>query len=266
VNAGYTVPDAKDAKSSVTLQMNLQKEDTSSYVSSIAALELDLNRSVGKQSMATPYLRLQLEDYTVGAEDSRARLVLPGFRFSQNLVDNPSRPTRGVRYAFDLRGTSGLLGSTTELLQFIGAGSSILPLPWRLSFQTRVQVGISLLSDPLSELPPSLRFFTGGDQSVRGYEYQSLGPKDDTGEVVGGKHLLVGSVELERALFADWGVSVFYDAGNAFDSFANLRLYEGAGVGLHYYTKVGGLNLSLARQIGVEDPGYRIHFTVGFEL
>ena len=59
--------------------------------------------------------------------------------------------------------------------------------------------------------------------------------------------------------FEDWGVSVFYDAGNAFDSFTEIHLSQGAGVGLHYYTPVGALNLSLARQVGVEDPGFRIH-------
>ena len=59
---------------------------------------------------------------------------------------------------------------------------------------------------------------------------------------------------------------MFYDAGNAFDSLQEMRVAQGAGVGLHYYTPVGALNLSLARQVGVDDPGFRIHFTVGFEL
>ena len=80
-----------------------------------------------------------------------------------------------------------------------------MPLPWRLSLHTRAKAGITLLSDPLSDLPPSLRFFAGGDQSVRGYAYQSLGPLDATGQVEGGKHLLDGSVELERALFRGLG-------------------------------------------------------------
>ena len=84
--------------------------------------------------------------------------------------------------------------------------------------------------------------------------------------MAGGKHLIVGSVELERALYTDWGVSAFYDAGNAFDSFVGVRLFQAAGIGVHYYTPVGAMNLSLARQIGVDDPGFRIHFTVGFEL
>jgi translocation and assembly module TamA len=74
------------------------------------------------------------------------------------------------------------------------------------------------------------------------------------------------SVELEKALFKNWGVAVFYDAGNAFDSLSDIMLYEGAGVGVRYYTPIGALQLDLARQIGVDDPSYRVHFTVGFEL
>ena len=130
----------------------------------------------------------------------------------------------------------------------------------------RGKAGMTFLSDPVADFPPSLRFFAGGDQSVRGYSYQSLGPTDATGQVVGGKQLLTGSVELERALFKDWGVSLFVDAGNAFNAFTNIYLFRAAGIGVHYYTRVGALNLSVARQFGVEEPSFRIHFSVGFEL
>ena len=264
--AGYILPDPVDIRSSTVLQFNLQREDVATYTSRLIALELDRNRSFGKRELGTAYIRLQQEWYTVGAQDSAARLVLPGLRYSGNFYDNPSRPYRGYRYAFDLRGTHQLLGSDTEVLQLISEASHLLPLPWRLSLHTRAKAGITIFSDALSDLPPSLRFFAGGDQSVRGYAYQSLGPRDATGQVVGGKQLVVASVELERAIFKDWGGSIFYDAGNAFDSFTGVSLSQGAGVGLHYYTPVGALNLSLARQLGVDDPGFRIHFTVGFEL
>jgi translocation and assembly module TamA len=266
LSTGYILPDPVDIRSSTLLQFNLQREDVSTYTSRLIALELDKNNSLGKGELGTAYIRLQREEYTVGNQDSSSRLVLPGLRYSGNFYDNPARPASGYRYAFDLRGTHQTLGSDTALLQLISEGSYLLPLPWRLSLHTRAKAGITLLSDPLSELPVSLRFFTGGDQSVRGYTYQSLGPLDASGQVVGGKHLLVGSLELERALFEDWGVSIFYDAGNAFDSFNEVRLSQGAGVGLHYYTPVGALNLSLARQVGVDDPNFHIHFTVGFEL
>ena len=262
----YLWPDAVDIRSSTALQLNLQREEASAYTSNLIALELARNRSLSKRQLGTAYVRLQRESFTVGAQDSGNRLVLPGVRYIGNFYDNPARPVRGFRLAFDLRGTHQAIGSDTALLQLIPEGSYLLPLPWRLSLLTRAKAGLTLLSDPLSDLPASLRFFAGGDQSVRGYAYQSLGPLDATGQVAGGKHLLAGSIELERALFEDWGVSVFYDAGNAFDSFTGVRLNQGAGVGLHYYTPVGALNLSLARQIDVEDPGFRIHFTVGFEF
>ena len=180
--------------------------------------------------------------------------------------DNPVRPHRGFRYALDLHGTHQVLGSDTALVQILAEGSYLLPLPWRFSLHTRAKVGTTLLNDPLRDIPPSLRFFTGGDQTVRGYSYQSLGPRDASGKVVGGTQLLTSSIELEREIFKDWGVSLFFDAGNAFNSFTNVHLFQGAGVGLHYFTSVGALNLSVARPLGVDNPTIHFHFTVGFEL
>jgi translocation and assembly module TamA len=187
-------------------------------------------------------------------------------RFSDDRYDNPIRPRRGFRYALELRGTDQLLGSDTSLVQILAEGSHLLPLPWRLSLHTRAKTGTTMLADSFSVIPPSLRFFAGGDQSVRGYSYKSLGPRDASGLVMGGKQLLTGSVELERALFRDWGVSLFYDVGNSFNTFTSISLSKGAGIGLHYYSSVGALNLSVARPLGVDNPVLHIHFTVGFEL
>ena len=263
---GYIMPSPKDVRSSTTLQLNLQQEETSTYTSRILALELARNRSLGKGKLGAAYVRAQYEDYSLGELKSSSRLLLPGLRFSDDRYDNPIRPRRGSRYALDLRGTHQALGSDTALVQILAEGSHLLPLPWRLSLHTRLKGGATLLQDSFSDIPPSLRFFAGGDQSVRGYAYRSLGPRDASGKVVGGKQLLTSSVELERALFKNWGVSIFYDVGNSFNSFSAISLFQGAGAGLHYYTAVGGLNLYLARSIGVDNPSYHIHFTVGFEL
>lgn len=263
---GYVLPSPTDVRSSTTLQLNLQQEDVTTYFSRIVALELDRNRSFGAGKLGTAYVKAQYEDYTVGVQKSTARLLLPGLRFSDDHYDNPLHPRRGFRYTLDLHGTHQLLGSDTKLVQVVGSGSYLLPLPWRLSLHTRASAGVTLLNDPLTDIPPSLRFFTGGDQSVRGYSYQSLGPRDASGKVVGGKQLLTSSIELERALFKDWGASLFYDAGNAFNNFSAIKLFQGAGVGLHYYTSVGALNLSVAQPLGVDRQALHFHFTVGFEL
>lgn len=262
----YTIPSPRDLKSSTVIQMNLQQEDVSTYVSRLVSLEFDRNRSFGRGELGTAYLRLLQENFTIGNENSGSRLVLPGVRFATDHFDNLVRPTRGYRFALDLRGTQPFLGSDVGLVQLIGETNLMLPLTGRLSLHARGKAAGTLLSDPLSDVPPSIRFFAGGDQSVRGYSYQSLGPRDASGQVVGGRDLLVGSLELERALFEKWGVSVFYDAGNAYNQLAGLRLKEGAGVGLHYYTPVGGINLYLAQRVNEPGTHYYIHLTVGFQL
>ena len=263
---GYTIPSPRDVRSSTTLQLNLQQEETKNYDSRILALELNRSRSFGTGKLGTAYVRAQYEDYAVGIEESSARLLLPGLRFSDDRYDNLIRPHQGFRYAVELRGTHQLLGSDTALVQVLAEASFLQPLPWRFSLHTRAQGGATVLHDPLREIPPSLRFFTGGDQSVRGYSYKSLGPRDASGKVVGGTHLFTSSVALERAFFKDWGVSLFYDIGNSFNSFSSVRLFQGSGVGLHYYTPIGALNLSVARPLGVDNPSIHFHFTVGFEL
>jgi translocation and assembly module TamA len=263
---GYLIPGARDINNSTGVQFNLQREDVTTYTSRLISLEVNRSRSYGSGRLGTAYLRLLQEDFTIGEQKSGSRLVLPGLVFSGRRYDDLIRPTQGYRYALELRGTHQFLGSDTGLLQFLAEGSAIFPLPWRFSLFTRGKGAISALNDPLSDLPPSIRFFAGGDSSVRGYSYQSLGPRDASGKVIGGKNLLAGTLELHRAFFNDWGFSTFFDTGNAFNSFSSIRLYSGAGIGAHYYTRIGSINLYLARQIGVTDPAYRVHFTMGLEL
>jgi translocation and assembly module TamA len=262
----YIIPSSTDIRTFTSVQLNFQREDISTYVTSFVALELSQTNSFSASRQGTAYLRFQQEDFTISSQSSISRYVLPGIRFSDTSYDNLVRPTRGFRYTLDLRGTHNLLGSTTHLLQLIVEASHVLTLPLRLSVLTGARIGITFFSDPLTDLPPSLRFFAGGDQSVRGYAYQSLGPRDSTGQVVGGKHLLTGHIDLQRAVFDDWAISVFYNAGNAFDTFNEVRLFQAVGMGLHYYTPVGALNLFAARQIQKDDPEFRFHFTVGFEF
>lgn len=263
---GYVIPDSGNINSSTGLQINLQREDVTTYTSRLVSAEVDRNRGFGKGRLGTAYIQFLQEDFTVGTQNSSSRLILPGLRFSERQYNDPVRPSEGYRYTLEVRGAHQYLGSDTGLIQFIADGSAIFPLPWRLSFLIRGKLGMTAQNDPLSDLPPSVRFFAGGDTSVRGYSYQSLGPRDANGNVVGGKDLIVGGVELQRALFESWGVSAFFDTGNAFDSFNDIRLFSGTGIGLHYYTRIGAINLYVARQIGVPSPGYHIHFTMGFEL
>jgi translocation and assembly module TamA len=120
--------------------------------------------------------------------------------------------------------------------------------------------------DDLDDLPLSLRFFAGGDQSVRGYGYKKIGPADREGNIVGGRYLFTWSLELERELFDQWSAAVFYDAGSAMNSFTDLTMKEGAGAGIRWNAPFGQVRLDLARAIDDGGNSWRVHLTLGADL
>ncbi|MBE0568866.1 MAG: outer membrane protein assembly factor [Deltaproteobacteria bacterium] len=260
----YILPDRSTASRYTSLELGLMRENVDTYLTRSVFAELDRVRDFGGGRKGSLYLRLLYERYAVGSEDSTSFVVLPGVRYSQrHFIGSELRPVQGYRFALEARGTTRALGSDTGFGQLLASGNLLASLPFRLSLLSRIDVGYTDESGPWEKIPASLRFFAGGDHSVRGYAYQSLGPKDNTGMVVGGRHRLVGSVEVERALRENWGVAAFFDAGNAFDSYSHLQLYKGAGIGVRYYTLIGPIRVDLARQLRVEDPAYRVHLSVG---
>ena len=266
IGSAYSIPSSQNIDTFSTIQLNLQREVINDTVSKLAFLEPSRTTGFGENSFGTVYMRLMYEEYSVGLEDNSSSMLLPGLRFSQHGYDDLIKPTKGWHYSLETRGAYQGIISDATFIQFIAESGVIIPLPWRLTLNSRVKGATTLINDPFSDVPSSLRFFAGGDNSVRGYAYKSLGPRDTTGDVVGGKHQLQGSIELQRAIFAKWTVSLFYDAGNAFNDTSSIKLHQGAGFGLHYLTAIGAINLSLARQISVPDPHFRIHFTIGFQL
>ena len=129
----------------------------------------------------------------------------------------------------------------------------------------RTEVG-ALAVDGFDALPPSQRFFTGGDATVRGHKYASLGPVDESGEVVGGRFLAVGSVEYDHPVKDKWSGAVFADAGNAFDT---GRRYEGlkvgVGFGVRWQSPIGAVRLDVARPLD-DTERFRLHLRLGPDL
>ena len=262
----YMFPGSTDFRSSTSTRLSAQREDTVSYTTKSVSAEVERTKGFDKARLGSIYLQLQQEDSTAGGDTTNTFLLVPGMRSSENRYHSLIRPTRGFHYRLEARGTTQTLGSDVGFVQFLGSGDVLVPLPEGFSVKLRGQAGATSMNGNFLDVPITFRFFTGGDNSVRGYAYQSLGPKDAQGDVVGGKHLLVGSIELERAIGASWGVAAFYDAGNAFDDLDTLEFAQGAGLGIRYYTPVGPIRLDIARQVGVSDPEYRFHFTVGMQF
>ena len=264
ITAEYRIPlrDPRREWFSVTGALSNEKTDT--FDNEAQRLGLRWTKAMSDTWLRTLSLDASNESFTVGQDVDTSRFIVPGITFDQKISDRDVFPTYGRRLGAELRGTDEALGSTTSYLQAtvwtrwirsFGSGNRIL---------TRLKAGVTSSKD-FGQLPPSVRFFAGGDQSVRGYDYNSLGPKDDDGDVIGGGNLLVASLEYERHLRGNFFGAVFVDAGNAFDD-SDFDPEVGAGLGLKWRSPLGPVRFYLGYPITADDKKIRFHLRLGADL
>jgi translocation and assembly module TamA len=212
-------------------------------------------------------LNYQYEDFSAGNQPTtRSLLLIPGLNWTWVDADDRLFPTRGLLFGFELRGASTALLSDLDFVQGVLRLRGVYALNETSRFIARGDVGATAIRQDFQQLPTSLRFFTGGDASVRGYAFNSIGPTDADGVVIGGQNLLVGSLEYEHQVWDGWSLAAFVDSGDAFDG-ASPELKTGAGVGLRWRSPVGPVRLDLASGLD-RPPGdtFRFSLNIGPEL
>ena len=122
---------------------------------------------------------------------------------------------------------------------------------------------VGSLIDESADLPESLGFLAGGDDSVRGYRFESIGVTQN-GETTVGKHAIVASVEYQHPIREGLALAAFVDMGDAFNS--NVDLKKGAGLGLRWRLPFGALRLDLASALDLDGTPLRLHFSFGADL
>nr|MBO2511626.1 hypothetical protein [Gammaproteobacteria bacterium] len=204
------------------------------------------------------------EEYRLGDDSGISNLLMPGISYSYLQSDHNLDPQNGYRIQFDVAVAKEGLVSDADLVHANLLLKGLTTLWERHRLLGRLQLGGTETTDYAS-IPPSLRYYAGGDQSVRGYDYQSLSPQDSRGDRVGGRYLVAGSVEYQYTFAEKWRLASFVDQGNAFDSLDFPTLKTGVGLGLRWISPVGPLRLDLAHALD-GDGGFRLHFSMGPEL
>ncbi|AFJ01237.1 Outer membrane protein [Methylophaga frappieri] len=212
----------------------------------------------------TGSLKLLQEDFDISDESESALLLIPGISLARTWADNSLYTRQGGQLSVSLSGASESLLSDISFMQLVLRGKYITGLTENSRLITRAQVGATTVSD-FSQLPSSLRFFAGGDNSIRGFGYQELGPRDDLDEVIGGRYLAVGSVEYENMFWNDWGAAVFTDFGNAFNEWSDPIEYS-VGVGVRWRSPVGLIRVDIAQGISDDDKPFGFHIVIGPDL
>lgn len=212
-------------------------------------------------------LNYQYEEFSIGDQPKTdVLLLIPGLNWTWIDADDRLYPSRGLLLGFELRSASTTLLSDLDFIQGMLHLKGVYALNETSRFIARGDAGATFISQNFEKMPTSLRFFTGGDASVRGYAYNSIGPTDDEGVVIGGKNLLVGSLEYEHRVWDGWSVAAFVDSGDAFDG-GSAEMKTGVGVGLRWRSPVGPVRIDLASGLD-RPPGdtFRFSFGIGPEL
>jgi len=265
----YLVPKAAARTDYTTFSLGYDDldSDTAKHRNAIVSAGIDRARGKWREHFDLAYAR---EDFTVGPDEGTSKLLMPEASLSLLQADDVLYPLHGRKLRFQLRAAHDGALSTSTLLQGIAEAKYVRTLWGPLRGLGRVRLGYTE-TNRFHLLPSSLRFFAGGDQSVRGYGFQELTPRDANGLPLGGDALVEASIEVDALPlqfrdFGRFGAAVFFDTGNALDRLGVGHLKSGVGVGIRWLSPVGLVRADAA--FALDEPGtpVRFHFSLGPDL
>ncbi|MBE94472.1 MAG: hypothetical protein CMG89_05385 [Marinobacter sp.] len=266
VGAWYELPLDPPMTDSIRLSAGYQREDIEDVESELLTFGQQWKHQLDNGWLQVASIRWEGERFRIGNDDpEQSSLLLPGLGYSKLQADSPLDPSRGYRIQFDVTGSHRAVISDVDILHANVLVKGLYTLADNHRFLSRFQFG-GVATNRFSDVPPSLRFFAGGDQTVRGYGYETLSPRNSEDVAIGGRYLMVGSVEYQYEFAENWRVAAFVDEGNAMDDLSD-PLATGAGLGIRWISPVGPLRLDVAKGLDPEFGGeWRIHFSMGPEL
>ncbi|MFG6666562.1 autotransporter assembly complex family protein [Halomonas sp. HNIBRBA4712] len=261
----YNIPLEDPIRDSYRLQYGIRNRDDNDTQSLEGTVEFARRWEFENRWVQTLYVRTTYEDFTQGGLSDEVWLYYPGIQWSRSRTRPTRFPLWGDRQQLSLEYSDTLWGSDATFLRVTGDTEWIRTLGDSNRFLARLSAG-AIETDDFDKIPPSLRFFTGGDRSVRGYSFESLSPRNDEGLLRGGQQMLTSTLEYQRRVTGDWWGAAFVDNGNAFDNWSAQDLKTGAGLGVRWISPVGPIRFDIAHPFDDDDNDWRLHFSIGPEF
>ena len=201
--------------------------------------------------------------FRVVSDDPEQESLLFGYEISRTEQDNRVNPNRGFRQYYQVSAGSESLLTEVDM--------AILNAGWHFiysmgenydhQFVGRADLGY-ILSQNFDRVPYNLRFFAGGDQSIRGYDYESLSTKEN-GLLIGGQALAIGSIEYNYQFKPGWRAAIFTDFGNAYDAEFKTETKVGMGLGLRWASPIGPIRVDVGAGVSEQNIPVRLHVFIG---
>ena len=212
------------------------------------------------------HLRWSIDDFDQGETSDRTMLIYPGVSFSKTTTVGGLMPTWGFSQRYTLDWSNTMWGSDVDFVVLEAQHALVKAFADRHRIVLRSRIGWIETND-FDKVPPDLRFFAGGDRSVRGYKYESISPEDENGDLTGAEKLITASVEYQYRVTGDWWGAVFFDIGQAVHDFDDQDLKKGVGVGVRWNSPLGPIKLDIATPVGdPSESGVQFYIGLGPEL
>ncbi|TCO42087.1 autotransporter assembly complex protein TamA [Dokdonella fugitiva] len=283
-SAQYRIPLAGPDNHSLAFGATFRDEDTDTSTARTFGLAATDSRQ-WRGWTRTLGLKFLTGDFKVANIEGDTTLLYPEASLARKKADDPAFVRDGWSLTFAARAGQKGLVSDTSFLQASADAKWIHGLGEHGRFIARGSLGATHVGD-FDKLPPELRFFAGGDRSIRGYSFQTIGPplpddlrgqataycaahpKSDCQDfIIGGKNLAVASAEYEYYFKPNWGIATFIDTGDAFSSFASYRQKIGVGVGARWRSPVGMVRVDLGVPVrDDQNHGVELHIVIGPDL
>lgn len=265
LSLGYRIPSEFPRDEWLVFQGGIKNEDTDSFQSLENQISVSQTKRRPFDILESHYLEFGRQKFTIGEDTNTSIFLVPGARWAKSSANDPLYPTNGYAVDFEIRGAADALLSDTSFLRAALGATWITSPAKRSRILLKSELG-AMWVDSFSALNPSERFLTGGDSTIRGYDYEELGPVDAEGDVVGGTYLGVVSLEYEYLLFDKWAAAAFVDAGNAFGGDgSSTGIASSVGVGIRWHSPVGPIRVDLAHPFD-KDDAVVFHLRIGPDL
>jgi translocation and assembly module TamA len=267
LSMAYTVPvdDPNDDLWRFSVGYKLEDELADDTYSEILTAQLQRQWLTEDKWVRTAFLRRDQETFRLGDDPKEStEMLMPGISYARKNLKGGTTPYWGEQWLISAEfGLDDVLSSTNLLRVQLQHAWLRTYLNKHLVF-LKGNVG-AMLVDDINNVPYSLRFYAGGDQSVRGFAYQSISPENEDGELIGGKYLLAGTMEYNYQFAQNWRAALFVDGGTATNDFSD-EFEVGAGFGFRYLTPVGPIRIDHAWGLTKESKSTRLSITIGPEI
>nr|WP_208757967.1 autotransporter assembly complex family protein [Yersinia aleksiciae] len=206
-------------------------------------------------------LRWSLDHFTQGSVTDTTMLLYPGVSISRTRQRGGAMPVWGDSQNYSIDWSDTTWGSDVDFGIFQAQNVWIRTLGEKNRFVVRGNLGW-IETNNFDRVPPSLRFFAGGDRSIRGYKFRDISPRDSEGKLTGASKLATGTLEYQYNVTGRWWGAVFVDSGEAVNDIRKSDFKTGAGVGVRWASPVGPIKLDIAKPIG-DNTAHGVQFYIG---